>query len=192
MEEPLHPELAEYRRGFAANRREAEETCAGLSIGQCNWRPEPTRWSIAECLVHLNVSADVYTRHIGIAIQHGRARGLTAPGPFRYGPLARWLLRGLEPPVLHRSRTPRRFSPPAGVHHDIEDVLRRFREAGQRWDECLERANGLDLVRVKVRSPVVPLVRFPLGAQLAGQAAHERRHLWQARQVKAAPGFPSS
>ena len=191
MEEPLHPELAEYQRQFGANRREAAELCAGLNSVQVNWRPERTRWSIAECLVHLNVSADVYTRQIGIAIEQGRARGLTAPGPFRYGSLSRWLLRGLEPPVRRRSRTPRQFYPPSGVVHDIEDVLTQFRDAGRKWDECLRRANGLDLTRVKVRSPVVPLLRFPLGAQFAGQAAHERRHLWQAKQVKAAWGFPS-
>src|SRR5712692_10821173 len=79
MEERLHPELAEYQRQFRSNRREAAEVCSGLSSRQCNWRPVPTRWSIAESLVHLNVSADVYTRQIGIAIEQGRARGLTAP-----------------------------------------------------------------------------------------------------------------
>ena len=191
MEEPLYPELAEYQRQFAASRREAAELCAGLSNGHINWRPAPTRWSIADCLVHLNVSADVYTRQMRSAIENGRARKLMAPGPFRYGPLSRWLLRWLEPPVRRRSKTPRQFYPPSGVAHDIEDVLNQFRDAGRMWDQCLRLANGLDLARVKVRSPVVPLLRFQLGALFAGQAAHERRHLWQAKQVKAAPSFPS-
>ena len=117
---------------------------------------------------------------------------MTAPGPFRYGPLVRWLLRSLEPPVRRRTRTPRRFYPPSGVVHDVRLVLEQFNDAGGKWEECIQLANGLDLIRVKVRSPVVPLLRFPLGAQLAGQAAHERRHLWQAQQVKADLEFPVS
>lgn len=189
MEEPLHPELLEYRRQFRANRQAAAALCAGLNTEQFNWRPEPTRWSIAECLVHLIVSAGVYTHHTSIAIEQGRTRGLTAPGPFHYGPLTRWLLRGLEPPVRRRSKTPRRFYPPSGVVHDMEDVLKQFRDAGRNWEDCLRRANGLDLARVKVRSPVLRLLRFPLGGLFAGQAAHERRHLWQAKQLTAAPDF---
>ncbi len=192
MEELLSPELAEYQKQFTANRREAAVLCSGLSDAQFNWRPEPGRWSIAECLLHLNVGADVYTRQIEIATERGRARGLLATGPFRYGFLSRWLLGSLEPPVRTRYKTPRQFYPAPGAQHTVTDVLIGFESAGRRWDECLRRANGLDLARVKVPSPAVPLLRFQLGALFAGQAAHERRHLWQGKQVRAASGFPAT
>jgi hypothetical protein len=191
-EDPLSPELAGYQKQFTANRREAAALCAGLSRAQFNWRPEPHRWSIAECLLHLNVGAEVYTRLIEMATERGRTRGLLATGPFRYGFLSRWLLGSLEPPVRTRYKTPRMFYPAPGVQHMIADVLRQFESAGRRWDECLRRANGLDLARVKVPSPVVPLLRFQLGPLFAGQAAHERRHLWQGMQVRAATGFPET
>jgi DinB family protein len=192
MEEPLSPELAGYQKQFTANRREAAALCSGLSPAQFNWRPEPHRWSIAECLLHLNVGADVYTRLIEIATERGRARGVMATGPFRYGFLSRWLLGSLEPPVRRRYKTPRQFYPAPGVQHTVADVLIGFESAGRRWDECLRRANGLDLARVKVPSPVLPLLRFQLGPLFAGQAAHERRHLWQGEQVRAATDFPET
>jgi hypothetical protein len=54
-----------------------------------------------------------------------------------------------------------------------------------------ELAKGLDLVRVKVRSPISRFIRFSLGITLAQQAAHERRHLEQARRVRENPAFPA-
>jgi hypothetical protein len=35
-------------------------------------------------------------------------------------------------------------------------------------------------------------VRFSIATGLFVIAAHDRRHLWQAEQVKQAPGFPSA
>jgi hypothetical protein len=54
----------------------------------------------------------------------------------------------------------------------------------------LRRANGLDLVRARVTSPVLRWRRFSLGAAFAMLAAHERRHLCQARRVAALTEFP--
>ena len=56
----------------------------------------------------------------------------------------------------------------------------------------LRQANGLDLGRVRVRAPMNKWVRFSLGSGFAFMAAHERRHLWQARQIIAMKGFPAS
>ena len=43
--------------------------------------------------------------------------------------------------------------------------------------------------RTVVVSPVTRLFRMPLGGYFAFLAAHDRRHLYQARQVQAAPRF---
>jgi hypothetical protein len=49
---------------------------------------------------------------------------------------------------------------------------------------------GLDLSRIKLGSPIVPIVRLPLGTWFAFIIAHERRHVWQARQVRQELRFP--
>ena len=45
----------------------------------------------------------------------------------------------------------------------------------------MQRAEGLDLARVKVATPISRFLRMSLGAMFAQAAAHERRHLEQAR-----------
>ena len=54
----------------------------------------------------------------------------------------------------------------------------------------LEDAHGLDLRRARVVSPITRLLRLNLGAAFALIASHNRRHLWQARQVREHPSFP--
>lgn len=146
---------------------------------------------MAECLVHLNVSARVFGGTIMEAADAARAAGLYGDGPFRYGVLTRVLVRAVTPGHRGRYRAPKPLHP-ATTEHDADAVLDEFRAAGRRWDLCLERANGLDLARVKVPSPALPILKFPLGGMFAVQAMHEQRHLAQARRVTADAGFPDA
>ena len=63
-----------------------------------------------------------------------------------------------------------------------------------RWQDVLaERiraADGLDLRRARRRSPILPLFTWSLGTMFALTLAHERRHIWQARQVRNEKAFP--
>ena len=58
--------------------------------------------------------------------------------------------------------------------------------------EQIERAEGLDVSRMRMPSPFLKLMRLPLGAFLEALAGHELRHLKQARRVTADPGFPKA
>jgi hypothetical protein len=49
----------------------------------------------------------------------------------------------------------------------------------------------LDLARVKAPAPGLGPVKLNLHITFAWIAAHERRHLWQARQVRGHAGFPA-
>lgn len=183
-------ELDDYARQFREAREHASRLTRGLSQEQFNWRPAPGRWSVAECLVHLTVTATQICAKTRTAIARGRERGLTGSGPFRYGWLSQWFEASMEPPPRRRLPTAKVFEPTPGSDYRIEDVLKDFEAAGAEYQECLRTARGLDLQRIKVPSPVSSLIRFPLGGYFRGQTAHERRHLWQAEQVLKAPGFP--
>jgi len=69
-------------------------------------------------------------------------------------------------------------------------VVTSFQAHQLDYIERLGRANGLDLSRARVISPVSKWLRFSLGTLFAVIAAHERRHLSQARRIAAMPGFP--
>jgi hypothetical protein len=179
----LDAELAHHQIAFRDNRLVAHRIVDGLTLEQFNWSPAAERWSIAQCLAHLNISARLYADRMEAAICEGRDAGLLGAGPFHYGLLARMLARAVDPANHKKSRSPAKFVAPPGQTYDPRDVLQQFDAAGIRWERCLHEANGLNLARVKVRSPAAAWMRLPLGALFGIQAAHERRHLLQADAV---------
>jgi hypothetical protein len=185
------PELEERRRDFREAAAEARALAEGLTPAQLLWRPAPERWSVAECLDHLVTTADRILEHLDPAVERARALGVTGSPPFRYGRLGELFVRATGPEPVWWSRVPApriyrpRPQPPA------ERVLPAFLELQERLAERIRRAEGLDLGRVKVRSPVSPLLRISLGQWLASIAGHQRRHLIQARAVRGHPDFPA-
>lgn len=184
----LTPELVELDRQFAAAKAAASELVGPLNYAQFNWRPGPLGWSIAECLLHLNIVGHRYVRLIEPALDQARARGLIGSGPFAHGMLGKWILSNTEPPPKRKFKAGRSFIPPDD--QPITAVLPTFAHLQEQLSQQLAQASGLDLARVKVRAPGMPL-RFNLLLTFAWIAAHERRHLWQACQVRSHPGFPA-
>ena len=172
-----------------AAKADARALFEGLSDAAARFRPAPGAWSMAECLDHLNVVGRLYLGALDRAIDEGRRRGLTGEPPFRYGLLARWLVRSMDAPPLFRTRSPRPFRP-ATAAPPVAESLPAFLALQGELLERLERAEGLDFRRVKVVSPASRRLKLGLGTAFAVTAAHQRRHLWQARQVRDAPGFP--
>ncbi len=181
-------ELEELQKQFQHICEQAKILTQGLSEAQFNWRPHAGLWSIEECLAHLTMVGQTEIRLIEKAIQDGRARGLTGSGPFQYGWLERMILRQTEPPVRRRFSAPRRFRPVHG--QPVTAILPTFLHVQRQFAQLAAQADGLDLARVKVSTPMTRLVKFSLGMTLAQAAAHERRHLDQARRVREHTGFP--
>jgi len=184
----LNAELEGYADQLLSIRQDAPGLVAGLSTDRFNWRPAPNRWSISECLGHLNVAARLFMPTFDTAIAEGRQRGLTATGPFAYPLLQRYFVRLMEPPPAVRVRTPGPFTPVYGATPD--SVLNDFFGWQDQFLERLKKADGLDLRRIRAQSPVLPWVKYGLGIGFAAYLAHERRHLWQARQVRIDSAFP--
>ena len=181
-------ELQQYRDQFAQVAGQTRALINGLSEAQFNWRPGPGQWSIEECLGHLVIAGQRQLKLIEQAIADGRARGLTGTDPFRYGLLERAFLRQMEPPVRRKFSAPRRLRPVHG--QPLTAIVPTFLHLQNQLVRAAEAAEGLDLARVKVANPVFRFWKVSLGMTLATVAAHERRHLEQARRILDHPQFP--
>jgi hypothetical protein len=76
----------------------------------------------------------------------------------------------------------------------MNDVLERFDYLQLELRARVEGAAGLSIDRIGLRSPFDERVTYNLYAAFCILNAHQRRHLWQAEQVKAivAPSLPAS
>lgn len=184
----LAPDFDAFRQQFERISAEADALVAPLTDEQFNWRPASDTWSVAQCIDHLNVTARVYLPMLDEGIADAIRRGQYGEGPFKYNWFGRLFVRAQEPPYRFRVKAPKAFQPPSDRPRN--EVMAAFRAYQVQYIDRLRQANGLDLARATVRSPVSSWIRIPLGSGIALMAAHERRHLWQARNLIDAPGFP--
>ena len=187
------PDLARFGRELEAVRRDAHGLMGGLSDGQLAWRPGPGRWCAGEIASHLRVLNTRYLEAIDRAIEQARARGRTAGDGYRPGLVGGFMVRLMEPPVKRPLKAPAVFRP-AGDDgaRDWRGELSGYLATHEALEERLQRAGDVSLVQARVVSPGTRLLRINLGDSFALLLAHERRHLWQLRQLRADPRFPSA
>lgn len=174
------PEVCSDR--YRAARRAAQQLLAGGATSAFNVQPAPGRWSAAQCLDHLNTMGEKVHRRMESAIAEAREQGLYGEGPFRYGMLDRLFVKSMQPDPWIRIPSPSAYEPTED-DLDSEETVAAFSELQDRLIASAEEAEELDLKRIKIVSPVSRWFRFSLGAWLAATAAHQERHLQQAREA---------
>ena len=183
----LVEDLQNYHRQFESIKTDAQKLLGDLNELQFNWQPTTDRWSIAQCIDHLVVTGRSSLSNTLRAINEARSKGLLSPGPFRYGLIERWFVRQMEPPARMTFKAPKAYMPSA--YQPYAEIVTSFYNLQEEFLACIEGANGIDLSRTKVSNVVSRWFRLSLGQELAFNAAHERRHLWQAGRVKEKLGF---
>lgn len=186
----LTPEIESFRQEFEQISADAAALVAPLTDQQLVWQPTPDSWSVAQCLDHLNVSARLYLPMLDEGIADAIRRGLYGPGPYAYNWIGRFLVHIFGPATRTRVKTLKAFQPPAG--RSRHEIMAAFRAYQVQYIDRLRQANGLDLARARVSSPLARWVRMPLGSAFALMVAHEHRHLAQARRVLAAQGLSAA
>lgn len=194
MARSLGNDLAVLITEFDANVSHAESLTVGLSREQFNWRPEAGRWSIGQCLAHLNTVNGGDLAPLREAIESGIARKQFGEGPFSYGLLSRKFVASMDAPAKRKFKAPKYYEPPPDA--DPAETLAEYRRIAAEMRGLAKSAAGLHLVRVKTTLPALPaplraVVKMPLGARFELIAAHGRRHLWQAEQVRNHADFPT-
>jgi hypothetical protein len=184
----LAPEIDDFRRQFEQLASDADALVAPLTQEQFVWQPSPGSWSVAQCIDHLNVTARMYLPRLDEGIAEGIRRGLYGEGPFVHDFIGKLFVRTMEPPPRIRVKAPTVFQP--ATLRSRPEIMAAFRAYQVQFVDRLRQASGLDLRRAKVVSPASAWLKMSLNSGFALMAAHERRHLWQAQQVIASPGFP--
>ena len=170
--------LLEANRAVIARIR---KTTSDVDADEMTRRPADGGWSIAEVLEHLIVSADSYLTRIRALIEARGGPPVDAKAtwkPTLGGGLLVWSLR-----------SPRKVRAPGGYKpgpHSRPRVLDQFLQRQEEVGRCLAEAGDMDWRRVRMRSPVAPLLRMNLGDALTVLVVHAERHAGQIERVKAA------
>ena len=160
---------------------DAKGLTSGVDDAQLNWTAGKGAWSANQCLEHLNITHRLWQPILEKAIDSAKAREVLSDGPYSYGFFSRLFLRMAEPPAKLRIKTTAPFRPAGELA--AQTLIAEFEERHERLNGTIRSANGLDLARIRVRSAFSKYVRFSLGMAFWILLAHDRRHIWQARQM---------
>lgn len=181
----MHPQLTDIEHEFDLARSQLDRLVERVPEEGWGRRPSPERWSAAECIAHLNLTARAFLPLLDAAIDE--ARRLPPPRSTRYrrDPIGWMLWRTMGPPVRFRIPTRAAFVPTGDA--EPRRLVEEFRGLQDAQRRCVAAADGLALEDVRIASPFGERVRYNLFACLSILPRHELRHLWQAgRAVDAA------
>lgn len=183
MNSALPADLDRIIHDLAANEAAVLKVSDGLAEDELNRQPAGGRaWGILQCVEHVTMTNRVYTGAMQSVIASGGTAFPPRSGPLQPSLPGRLFLKRPEPPVRGKAPAPRAIRPAA--HLSKAEVLGTFQRSHDAIREIVLAVRDLDLNRLRFRNPLLPALRVRFGTALLIMAAHERRHLWQARNVR--------
>ena len=179
---------ADVRTELEAIAADADAAFGRLDARQLNWKPDASRWSVAQCLEHLLTANGQMVAMADRALDGTRGRTLWQRLPVWPGLLGRMLVRTQSPDATRRFKAPGKAQPAASAID--AGIVGRFVDQQRALIAKLDAAAARDLARRR-HGVAVPRHRHLQrarrlaadgGARAAARAAGTR--------VMATPGFP--
>jgi hypothetical protein len=177
----MYAQLQNVVAEFTAAQQRLHRLAANVPEKLWSVRADPARWSVGECVAHLNLTAEAYLPLIRRGIAEAKNLGGAPAARFRRDPVGWLLWRTAPPPVRYRVRTTAPFVPAADQPQ--ARALETFDHLQAEQVHLVEQADGLPLGRVRVTSPFDSRLRYNLFSCLTILPRHQQRHIWQAEQV---------
>jgi len=181
----------QYLHELNRQNEEAETLVRGLTEEAINWQPNGgASWSVAQCLEHLAGTNRLYVVAMRDAVERNEDQILRGSGTFQpAGWPSRKFIRSMEPPPKAKYRAFKKITPAAAPQQG-DVVLTHFLAAQHDVAEFIAKCTGMDLGSLRFRNPFLKGVRLTISSGLLLIGAHNRRHLWQAENVKKNASFP--
>lgn len=157
-----------------------------LSDSAWSAKPEPDRWSPAECVEHLNLTSRAYLPLLHDAV--GKARKMRGDPTTHYRrDLLGWFMSVMMAPrhqrkvPLPRVKTMNDFVPRG--ERSRTEILSEFVQLQGALISLIQSADGLPIDKFKIVSPFGGKLKYNAYSALVIVERHEHRHLQQAEEA---------
>lgn len=182
--------LAEAGAALDEIARESQAAFGGLNSRQLNWRPDETRWGVAQCFEHLLTSNRLMLQSAHAALDESQPRTIWQRLPVLPGFFGPLMIRSLTPTATRKFKAPPASRP---VFSEIPaDVVRRFADQQRETGTWMAALGDARAERTIMTSPFVRVITYSVLDACRLMVAHDRRHMEQARRVTTMPGFPAA
>ena len=151
----------------------------GLDSRSFNFKLSPDRWSVAQCISHLNkvnlLLAPAFREGLEKAPKNETKR-LWKPGKFES-----IFLKVVSPNPPFPVPVPPPYIPELTA--EPEESLEIFIQTHKDLLACLETARNIDVSKYKITSPAAKFIKLTVGGWYEGNCIHDNYHLGQAEKV---------
>ncbi|MBD2714624.1 DinB family protein [Microvirga sp. STR05] len=167
---------------LVALRDVTQQRFRALTDDQLNRRPSPDKWSVGQCLEHLNIVGGLYLPTITRKLKQAQERGSKPASTVKHGYIGRKMTEALRvPPTQKAMKTPQQFAPSGSrLPRTVVEVF------GRQLDELinlLEQARHVNANAVRIPNPIIPLLWPRLTDVAEMMVVHIKRHVAQAERV---------
>ncbi|MBL7815063.1 MAG: DinB family protein [Saprospiraceae bacterium] len=153
-----------------------------MPIETLHKKPNPSAWSAAQCLEHLNIYGRYYLSAIEKAIETAEKNGYTANETFKSGWLGKYfynlMLPNTEGVVKSKMKAPAHAVP--SERPDARAMIAEFIDQQERMLQLIERARKVNIAKVRVPISIMQWLKLKLGDTFLFMTAHHQRHILQA------------
>jgi DinB family protein len=143
-----------------------------------NWKSTPQRWSVLECLEHLNRYGDFYLPEIKKRID--KAEKTDATEIFKSGLLGNYFAESMLPKEKLNKMSTFKSMNPAGSKLDMK-VITKFIDQQYQMLDLLNKARTINLQKVKTSISISKWIKLRLGDTFRVVIFHNQRHMLQAK-----------
>lgn len=184
----MHPQLQAIIADLEAAQQRLDALAARTPADRWAIRADPNRWSVGECIAHLNITSKAFLPGFHRALADPSLQGAPPPRRYRKGFLGGLLYRVVGPPMrlfgmalTMRVKTQASFVPSGDLPH--ETTIAEFGALQRELIEIVRQSDGRPIGRARIASPFDKRASYNMYAALAIVPRHQHRHLEQAEEV---------
>ena len=184
----MHPQLQAVHDDLTAAQRRLDALSAATPDDRWTLRAHPDRWSVGECVAHLNITTKAFLPDFRRALADPAFQGVPAPERYRMDFLGRMLYHVVGPVkkvfgirLAMKVKTQASFVPLGNLPRDV--TVAEFAALQRELLDVLRQSEGRPVDRMRVPSPFDTRVSYNMYSAMAIVPRHQHRHLEQAEEV---------
>ncbi|MDN5204425.1 DinB family protein [Fulvivirgaceae bacterium BMA10] len=161
-------------------------------------KPSPGKWSIIECLEHLNITGRLYIPQMEERMISGEKLNSNGSSFYSSGFMGSWSIKSMKPlengKIKSSMKTFKSFEPKLKDEsgQEVRRIIDEFQEQQNRLLEVIRKSREMNLNKNKITSALGKILRFRLGDAIAFLIAHNQRHILQIKKTLNALEFSTS
>jgi len=170
--------LDTWKNEAQTNLQFVENELVKLSDAQLNLKPDTDKWSVLQCVEHLNRYSEYYLRVMDTKLSSAKETG---EEELKYSWFGKMSIKSIHPDNRKKSKTLKRLNPAESEVN--KQVLRDFIAHQKNLLRLMNKAERYSINSVKIPADVFKLLKLRLGECFEFLIVHQQRHILQMKEL---------